>query len=88
MGAIISTTPGDPAYGGGIVGASVGGGASSSYLTKSSMLGPNYTPEMFNYLLTLNMKRVRTNEKNATVTMEELGEFPVHPEADQKNMEN
>jgi hypothetical protein len=45
----------------------------------------NYSPEVFQYLLVLNMKRVRTNEKNSTVTMEELGEFPVVPEADQKN---
>ena len=88
MGAIVSTVPGDPAHGGGTIGASVGSAASSSYLARSSMLGPNYKPEMFNYLLTLNMKRVRTNEKNATVTMEELGEFPVNPEADQKDTEN
>lgn len=88
MGAIVSTVPGDSAYGGGVMGASVGGGASYSYLIRSSMLGPNYSPEMFNYLLTLNMKRVRTNEKNATVTMEELGEFPVHKDADQEDNDN
>ena len=88
MDAIVSTVPGDSASGGGTVGASVGSAASSAYLAKAGRLGPNYNPEMFNYLLTLNMKRVRTNEKNSTVTMEELGEFPVVPEADQKSQDN
>lgn len=33
-------------------------------------------------------KLVRTNERNSKVTMEELGEFPVVSEADQKSQEN
>ena len=45
-------------------------------LAKSSV-PRNIHPEVFQYLLVLNMKRLETNEKNATVTMEELGEFPV-----------
>ncbi|MDX2417502.1 MAG: DUF4136 domain-containing protein [Xanthomonadales bacterium] len=73
-----------------LMGAIVGTGVpSSAYL---SMVGNPYSPilrtEIFKYLLTLNMKRVRTNEKNATVTMEELGEFPVNPEADEEDKDN
>jgi hypothetical protein len=45
-------------------------------LAKSSV-PRNIHPEVFQYLLVLNMKRLETNEKNATVTMEELGKFPV-----------
>ena len=86
LGAIVSTTPG---YGGGVVGASAGGAASSAYLRKTgNMFSSSFRPEMFKYLLILNMKRVTTNEKNATVTMEELGEFPVAPEADQKSQDD
>ncbi len=73
-----------------LMGAIVGGGVpSSAYL---SMVGNRYSPmlrtEVFKYLLTLNMKRVRTNEKNSTVTMEELGEFPDAPDSDQENQDN
>ena len=89
MNAIVSTSPGDPATSGGAMGASISGATSSAYLSKAGQpFTKNYRHDMFQYLLVINMKRVRTNEKNATVTMEELGEFPVHPDADQKDKDN
>jgi hypothetical protein len=79
MGSIVSTSPGDPINGGGTtLGAAVAYGA-SAFLSKASGMR-QYSPEVFKHLLILNMKRVETNEKNATVTMEELGEFPVKSE--------
>ena len=64
------------------------GGASAAYMTAMSQLSKNYRHGILQYLLVINMKRVRTNEKNATVTMEELGEFPVVPDANQKDPNN
>ena len=59
-------------------------GSFASYLGRVSQLHPGYRSEMLQYVLLLNMKRVKTNEKNATVTMEELGEHPVEPEINQE----
>jgi hypothetical protein len=61
------------------------GPGSPMLLAKAVGGSSNFRPQVFRYLLVLNMKRVRTNEKNSTVTMEELGEFPVVPEADNKD---
>jgi hypothetical protein len=46
---------------------------------------PGISSEALQHLLILNKKRLVTNQNNATVTMEELGEFPIVPEADQEN---
>ena len=62
----------------------VSSGNFSANLTRLSRLNHGYRSEMLQYVLLLNMKRVRTNEKNAMVTMEELGEFPVEPEGNQE----
>ena len=61
------------------------GPGSPMLLAKAVGGASNFPPGAFEYLLVLNMKRVRTNEKNSTVTMEELGEFPVVPEGDNKD---
>jgi hypothetical protein len=84
MGAIVGTTPGDPVTsgntpgdpgsGGGTVGAMAGGGASSAYVSKAGIRLPAQNPNVFNYLLKLNIKRLETNEKKATVTIEEIDE--------------
>lgn len=88
MGAIVATTPGDPSSGGGTVGATAGGGASSAYLGKAGAVHPNYRSDMFRYLLMLNMKRLQTNEKKATVTIEELEDTPAPSEAAREESEN
>lgn len=88
MGAIVGTTPGDPSSGGGTVGASASSGASSAYLGKAGIRLPNYRPDMFQYLLKLNMKRLKTNEKKATVTIEELGDTPASSEAAREESED
>jgi len=62
----------------------VSSGNFSANLTRLSRSNRAYRSEMLQYVLLLNMKRVRTNEKNATVTMEELGEHPVEPEVNQE----
>ncbi|MDX2417501.1 MAG: DUF547 domain-containing protein [Xanthomonadales bacterium] len=67
---------------------SISGGGFSTFLSKANQPGMNRRSNIMQYLLVINMKRVRTNEKNATVTMEELGEFPVHTDADQEDNDN
>jgi len=66
--------------GGGTLGASVGAG-SSSMAAKAKPL-QRIDPELLTILHELNLKRETTNVANATVTLEELGEFPVEPKAD------
>ena len=80
MGALVSTVPGDPAFGGGVMGASIGGG-SSAYMSKITGLR-KISPQAYRHLIKLNKKWVETNRKKGIVTMEELGDFPVDPEAE------
>ena len=86
LGALVSTVPGDPAFGGGVMGASIGGG-SSAYLSKITGLR-KISPRAFRHLIKLNKKWVDTNRKKGIVTMEELGDFPVDPEAERKIKED
>jgi len=99
MGAIVATTPGDPvtsgstvgdpSSGGGTVGATAGSGASSAYMAKAGMRLPELRPDVFQYLLKLNMKRLETNERKATVTIEELQESqPSSEPAPEEESEN
>jgi len=70
LGSIKSTTPADPAYGpGGVTGAAIGS-ATDSNLARQM----RFRPDVFKYLLVLNMKRLETNRENASVTIEDLGE--------------
>ena len=78
LGALVSTTPGDPALGGGVMGASVGGAATANML-KVTLLR-KISPQAYRHLIRINKKWVATNKKRGTVTMEELGEFPVEPD--------
>ena len=71
------TTPMD---GGGVMGAAVGAGSSS--LASKGKPTNRIDPELLTHLHEINIKREQTNERNATVTLEELGEFPVEPEPD------
>jgi hypothetical protein len=71
------TTPMD---GGGVMGAAVGAGSSS--LASKGKPTNRIDPELLTHLHEINIKRKQTNERNATVTLEELGEFPVEPEPD------
>lgn len=61
------------------LGASIGYGSSST-ASKGQTLS-RIDPELLVKLQELNLKREATNAANATVTMEELGEAPVDPEA-------
>ena len=80
LNALVSTMPVDLANGGGVMGASIGGG-SSTYLSKATGL-KRISPQAYKHLIKLNKKWVETNRKNGIVTMEELGDFPVDPEAE------
>jgi len=71
------TTPMD---GGGVMGAAVGAG--SATLASKGKPMSRIDPELLVQLHELNQKREETNIKNATVTLEELGEAPVDPEPD------
>ena len=74
------TTEADPAYNGpGAVMAAAVGAGSSSTASKAKPYN-RIDPEILIHLDEINTKRLITNEKNATVTIEELGEFPVDPE--------
>ncbi|MBT8070038.1 MAG: DUF547 domain-containing protein, partial [Gammaproteobacteria bacterium] len=65
--------------GAGTLGASIGYGSSST-AAKGKTLS-RIDPELLVKLHEINLKREATNAANATVTMEELGEAPVDPEA-------
>jgi hypothetical protein len=68
------TTPMD---GGGVMGAAAGYG--SVMLASKGTPTNRIDPELLTHLHEINIKREQTNELNATVTLEELGEFPVEP---------
>ena len=86
LGALVSTVPGDPTLGGGVMGVSVGG-AATAYLSKVTGVR-KISPQAYKYLIRINMKWVATNKKRGTVTMEELGEFPDEPEAGPESDKN
>ena len=69
-----------PADGGGVMGASAG--YASVMMTSKAKPLNRIDPELLTHLHELNLKRKQTNELNATVTLEELGEFPVEPDPD------
>ena len=85
LGALVSTVPGDPALGGGTMGASIGGG--TAYMSKITGIH-KISPIAYKHLIKINKKWVATNRKKGMVTMEELGEFPVDPEAEQEIKNN
>lgn len=86
LGALVSTVPGDPALGGGTMGASIGGGT-AAYMSKITGLR-KISPLAYKHLIKINKKWVATNRRKGMVTMEELGEFPVDPEAEQEIKNN
>ena len=86
LGALVSTVPGDPSLGGGVMGASIGG-ATTAYMSKVSGLR-KISPQAYRHLIKINKKWVATNKKRGTVTMEELGEFPVEPDAGPESDKN
>ena len=75
--AVKSTVPMD---GGGTLGASAGYG--SVALVTKTRPASRFSPELLTQLHAINRARENTNMKNATVTMEELGEVAVEPESD------
>lgn len=76
-----------PADGGGTMGAASGPG--SSMMAAKGKPMSRYNTELLEHLTEINLKRMGTNKQNATVTLEELGEFPVEeekdPDADKKD---
>ena len=79
MGALYSTTPADPAYGGGGYTGAAGSNGSASLLAKTS-LGMTHNPEAFRHLLVLNAKRIENNRANANVTVEDLEDDADNPD--------
>lgn len=75
-----------PADGGGVLGAAAGYG--SATLASKGQRPSRIDPQLLTQLHELNLKRESTNLKNATVTMEELGEVPVDPENKEKKEDN
>jgi len=71
------TTPMD---GGGVMGAAAGYG--SVMMASKGKPTNRIDPELLTHLHEINLKREATNTANATVTLEELGEFPVDPNAE------
>lgn len=86
LGALVSTVPGDPALGGGVMGASIGGG-SAAYISKITGMR-KLNPQAYKHLIKLNKKWFNNNKKKGIVTMEEMGEFPVDSEAEQEIKNN
>lgn len=79
MGALRSTTPGDPLFGGGVVtGAAVSNG-SSGYLAKAYR-PTKYSHEALKHLRVINTKRIETNRLRGSVTIEDLEDVPVDPD--------
>lgn len=78
--AIKSTSPAD---GGGVMGATVGH-AGSTMVARSTVINL-IDPALLEHLHQINEKRMITNEQNATVTLEEMGEVSTEPEKDENN---
>ena len=66
--------------GGPTLAASVGYGSSS--VASKSMVYNRIDPDLLENLIEINEKRMSTNAINSSVTIEELGEFPVEAEAE------
>lgn len=66
--------------GGASLAASVGYG--SSRMASKALTMNRLDPDLLEHLVEINEKRRSTNAINATVTLEELGEFPVEPKAE------
>lgn len=69
-----------PADGGGVTAAAASYG--SQGLVQKAPTVSRFSPELLVQLRAINTKRENNNMQNATVTIEELGEVPVEPEAD------
>ena len=78
--AIKSTSAAD---GGGVMGATVGH-AGSTMVAKSTVINL-IDPALLEHLHKINEKRIITNEQNATVTLEEMGEVSIEPDEDKNN---
>lgn len=77
LNAMTGTTPADPLSGEATLAAAVGYG--SQAVSKKTTPLSRFSPELLIQLNDLNRKWESTNEVNATVTIEELGEVPVEP---------
>ena len=64
------------------LGASVGYGSSST--ASKSLVYDRLDPDLLEHLIEINDKRKATNALNSSVTMEELGEFPVESKVEPK----
>ena len=71
-----STTPAD---GGGVIAATAGYG--SAALASKGKPMSRISPELAEHLFEINESRMRTNTINSTVTLEEMGDVPVQPQA-------
>ena len=81
LGAVTSTvTNTNEGAGGPTLAASVGYGASA--IVQKSLVMNRIDPDLLEHLTELNDKRKSTNAINSSVTIEELGEFPVEAEAE------
>ena len=69
-----------PADGGGVMAAASGPG--SSMMASKGKPMSRYNTDLLEHLTEINLKRMGTNEQNATVTLEELGEFQVEDKKD------
>lgn len=67
-----------PADGGGVTAAAAAYGAAG--LVQKTQPVSRFSPELLVQLQTINEKRQSANMQNATVTVEEMGEFPVEPQ--------
>ncbi len=66
-----------PADGGGVTAAAAGYGATA--LVDKTLPVSRFSPNLLIQLQTINANRKNANMQNATVTIEEMGEFPVEP---------
>jgi hypothetical protein len=77
---VVSTVPNtNVGAGGPSLAASVGYGSSS--MASKALTMRRIDPDLLEHLLEINEKRRSTNAINSSVTLEELGEFPVEPKA-------
>ena len=81
LGAVVSTVPNtNDGEAGATMAASVGYGATG--IAQKSLVMNRIDPDLLEHLTELNDKRKATNAINSSVTIEELGEFPVETEAE------
>ena len=71
--------------GGATLATSVGYGSSS--MASKALTMNRIDPDLLEHLVEINDKRMSTNAINSSVTIEELGEFPVEPKAEPADAE-